>query len=113
MVNAQSVQMIGIVAVEIISVVMESAKRLLDYLKLNVVVILVMEDATLLEVVEIENSVAEQASSHKWPLSVTMGVATFLKPPASISEMINKADNLMYEAKDAGKHTIKFRTWTT
>ena len=62
---------------------------------------------------KIENSVAEQASSHKWPLSVTMGVATFLKPPASISEMINKADNLMYEAKDAGKHTIKFRTWTT
>jgi PleD family two-component response regulator len=40
-----------------------------------------------------------------------MGVATFLKPPKSVDEMISKADDLMYEAKDAGKNALKFKTW--
>jgi diguanylate cyclase (GGDEF)-like protein len=60
---------------------------------------------------KIKNKIAEQAGREKWPLTVTMGCATFLKPPASVNEMISKADDLMYEAKASGKNTIKSRIW--
>jgi diguanylate cyclase (GGDEF)-like protein len=60
---------------------------------------------------KIKDRITKQASKEKWPLSVTMGVATFLRPPMSIDDVISKADDLMYEAKAAGKDTIKYRTW--
>jgi len=60
---------------------------------------------------KIREKITEQANREKWPLTVTMGCATFLKPPMSVTEIISKADDLMYEAKDAGKNTIKSRIW--
>ena len=60
---------------------------------------------------KIKDKITQQGRKEKWPLTVTMGCATFLKSPAPVSEMISKADNLMYEAKAAGKNTIKSRVW--
>lgn len=60
---------------------------------------------------KVKEKITEQANKEKWPLTVTMGCATFLKLPMSVAEIISKADDLMYEAKDAGKNTIKARIW--
>ena len=40
------------------------------------------------------------------PVTLSVGLVTFLSPPASVSEMIQMADKLMYEAKMAGKRRI-------
>ena len=45
---------------------------------------------------------------HKWPVSFSLGVITFLKTPSSVDEIIHVADKLMYEAKKDGKNTIRY-----
>ena len=41
-----------------------------------------------------------------WPMPFSMGVVTFLKPPASVDEMLVASDTVMYTAKKNGKHGI-------
>jgi hypothetical protein len=41
-----------------------------------------------------------------WPMPFSMGVVTFLEPPASVDEMLTTSDTLMYVAKKNGKHGI-------
>jgi len=45
--------------------------------------------------------------NNKWPVTASIGIVTFYKPPGSVDEMIKKADELMYSAKTGGKNTIK------
>jgi diguanylate cyclase (GGDEF)-like protein len=44
-------------------------------------------------------------------VTFSIGVATFLAPPASVDEMILRADELMYQAKRSGKDRWRSRTW--
>lgn len=44
-------------------------------------------------------------------LTLSAGVVTFLTPPPSISHALRAADRMMYEAKEAGKNTIRLGTW--
>jgi len=44
-------------------------------------------------------------------VTFSIGVATFLRPPASVDEMILRADELMYEAKRSGKDRWRAGTW--
>lgn len=44
---------------------------------------------------------------NNWPVTLSIGVVTFLKAPLSVDEMMKKADQLMYSAKFDGKNTIK------
>lgn len=46
-----------------------------------------------------------------WPVGFSMGAATFLSPPASIDEMMARADELMYEAKRTRKGSIRAGTF--
>ena len=41
-----------------------------------------------------------------WPLPFSMGVVTFLEPPASVDEMLIISDTVMYAAKRNGKHRV-------
>jgi diguanylate cyclase (GGDEF)-like protein len=43
-----------------------------------------------------------------WPATFSIGVVTFLSPPGSVDEMIGIADQLMYDAKRAGKDQVRF-----
>jgi diguanylate cyclase (GGDEF)-like protein len=43
-----------------------------------------------------------------YPISFSMGSATFIKTEESVDNLITKADNLMYKAKKSGKDKIKF-----
>jgi diguanylate cyclase (GGDEF)-like protein len=44
-------------------------------------------------------------------VTFSIGVATFLRPPASVDEMILRADELMYEAKRSGKDRWRAGSW--
>ena len=44
-------------------------------------------------------------------MTFSIGVATFLRPPASVDEMILRADELMYEAKRSGKDRWRPGSW--
>ncbi|MBU7584662.1 MAG: GGDEF domain-containing protein [Nostoc sp. TH1S01] len=41
-----------------------------------------------------------------WPVTLSIGAITFIKPPASVTEIIERADNLMYGAKKKGKNLL-------
>ena len=42
-----------------------------------------------------------------WPVTFSIGIATFLKMPPSIDDMIRQADKLMYAVKNSSKGAIK------
>lgn len=43
---------------------------------------------------------------HNWPVSFSMGVATFRDITVNIEDIVNIADKLMYVAKKSGKDRI-------
>lgn len=47
-----------------------------------------------------------------WPVTFSVGLITFPTPPASVQEMINLADTLMYEVKRAEKNSVKHAVWS-
>lgn len=49
----------------------------------------------------LRNRLRDSPSGHG--ITFSIGIATFLTPPASVDEMILLADNLMYDAKRSGK----------
>jgi PleD family two-component response regulator len=44
-------------------------------------------------------------------MTLSVGVATFASPPASVDEMILRADELMYDAKRSGKDGWRSGVW--
>jgi diguanylate cyclase (GGDEF)-like protein len=46
------------------------------------------------------------------PVTLSVGLVTFVSPPVSVSEMIQMADKLMYEAKSGGKNRIISATYS-
>ena len=45
----------------------------------------------------------------RWPVTFSIGIVTFLAPPASLDDMLNIADELMYTAKNNGKNRAAYR----
>lgn len=50
---------------------------------------------------------AEVMQEHKWPVTFSFGMATFLAPPESVDPMIRLVDRLMFEAKNNGKNRVR------
>ena len=44
----------------------------------------------------------------KWPVTLSIGVATFRDLSLEINQMVNVVDDLMYKAKKAGKNNMEF-----
>ena len=44
-----------------------------------------------------------------WPVTLSMGAAIYLDPPASAEELIKGADRLMLQAKGEGKNTVRYK----
>jgi diguanylate cyclase (GGDEF)-like protein len=53
-----------------------------------------------------QNQLLGIMKQNKWPVTFSIGVATFINFSDSIDEMVVKADNLMYSAKDGGRNLI-------
>ena len=60
---------------------------------------------------EMRASLAELAASEGWPVSFSIGSATFVKPPEDVEEMVRTADELMYGVKRAGKNNVAYETF--
>jgi diguanylate cyclase (GGDEF)-like protein len=46
-----------------------------------------------------------------WPVTFSMGAVTCVTPPYSVEQIINMADELMYEVKNSTKNDVRFATW--
>jgi diguanylate cyclase (GGDEF)-like protein len=45
---------------------------------------------------------------HGWPVTLSIGVVTFMSPPSTVDEVLRISDRLMYTAKDNGKNSIRY-----
>src|SRR5260370_37087548 len=55
----------------------------------------------------LQGLVAREMAQRGWPLAVSMGAATFPRPPMDVDHMIQRVDALMYAAKCKGKGRIE------
>jgi diguanylate cyclase (GGDEF)-like protein len=55
---------------------------------------------------KIHKLLAEGAQEKKWPVSLSIGVKTYLKPSFSEAQMLHQADELMYGVKKSGKNAV-------
>ena len=55
----------------------------------------------------LNNLLREKMKEETWPVTFSIGIATFVSPPGSVDEMVNKVDALMYAAKESGKNSIR------
>ncbi len=55
----------------------------------------------------IRGKLLEAAGEAGWPITFSMGVAGFTKPPVNAEALLRVADELMYKAKQAGKNRIE------
>lgn len=68
-------------------------------------------DAAKKTVRHLKESLDKAMQSKCWPVTFSIGVATFVQPPDNIGQAIESADLLMYDVKKAGKNNILFRTF--
>jgi diguanylate cyclase (GGDEF)-like protein len=65
------------------------------------------EKAAAIFAAELRASLIEAMEKHGWPVTFSIGVATFNTMPASLDQLIEKADSLMYLVKQGGKNAIR------
>lgn len=68
-------------------------------------------DAVKNTVTHLKAKLDAEMRANNWPVSFSMGVATFIDAPASVEEALACADALMYEAKHGGRDAIIFKTF--
>jgi len=55
----------------------------------------------------LQQRLLHEMNEHNWPVTFSIGIATFLTMPESIEDMIRQADKLMYAVKNTSKGAIK------
>jgi diguanylate cyclase (GGDEF)-like protein len=50
---------------------------------------------------------------HGWPVTLSIGVVTFTSPPSTVDEVLRISDQLLYNAKNNGKNSIKYEVLGT
>ena len=58
---------------------------------------------------KLETQLSDVMKQGQWPVTVSIGAATFEKPPASVKQMVEVVDGLMYSAKASGKARLEKR----
>jgi len=56
---------------------------------------------------EIQKKLLQSMNNNNWPVTFSIGIASFQSPPESVKFIIEKADELMYKAKKNGKNNIE------
>ncbi len=67
-------------------------------------------EAGMVVVGRIQNSLRSAMESHQWPITFSIGVATFQNLPASPDELLQQADGLMYSVKRTSKDAVHQQT---
>src|SRR5919108_5566708 len=60
---------------------------------------------------KVYSKLIETMRQRNWPVTFSMGAVTCEFSPYSAEQLINMADELMYEVKNTTKNNIRFRTW--
>jgi diguanylate cyclase (GGDEF)-like protein len=60
---------------------------------------------------KVYSHLSETMRQRNWPVTFSMGVVTCEFSPYSGEQLVNMADELMYEVKNSTKNDIRFRTW--
>lgn len=55
---------------------------------------------------KLQQQLAHNLQKGGWPVTASLGVATFITPPESIDDLMKQADILMYGAKQKGKNRV-------
>lgn len=63
-------------------------------------------EAAIMFLNKIHNHLNQQMEQNNWPVSFSIGAATYLKAPETADEAIHKADELMYQVKHSGKSRL-------
>jgi len=48
-----------------------------------------------------------------WPVTLSIGVVTFTSPPSTVDELLRISDQLLYNAKNNGKNSVKYEVFGT
>lgn len=62
-------------------------------------------------IAHLRNQLDSAMKAMNWPVTFSIGVATFATAPNAIDEALEMADGLMYEVKKNGKNSIVFRSF--
>jgi diguanylate cyclase (GGDEF)-like protein len=60
----------------------------------------------------INESLLQVVRKNLWPVTVSIGVATWTSAPQTVDEMLRKADMLMYSVKSSGKNRIEHEVFS-
>ena len=61
----------------------------------------------------LQQRLLHEMKEHGWPVTFSIGIATFIRMPSSIEETIHQADKLMYAVKQSSKGAIKQEVFGT
>lgn len=64
------------------------------------------EKAAPVAIQKMQQCLLEEMQSNQWPVTFSIGVLTCKVIPASVDEMLRRADSLMYEVKQDSKNSI-------
>jgi diguanylate cyclase (GGDEF)-like protein len=60
---------------------------------------------------KVYTNLVEAMKQRNWPVTFSMGAVTCVSPPHSPEQLINMADELMYDVKNSTKNDVRFFTW--
>jgi diguanylate cyclase (GGDEF)-like protein len=55
---------------------------------------------------KLQEQIVDAFERNKWPMTLSIGAATYNRPPDTVDDMLKKTDVLMYLAKNTGKNKI-------
>lgn len=55
---------------------------------------------------KLHGQLQEQMDARRWNVTFSIGAVTYLHPPATVDEMVRRADELMYDVKHGGKNRL-------
>jgi diguanylate cyclase (GGDEF)-like protein len=64
------------------------------------------QDAARIAITRVQNHLLENMQKKTWPVTLSIGVITCVKPPKTVDDLIKLADTLMYTVKNHGKNDI-------
>jgi diguanylate cyclase (GGDEF)-like protein len=60
---------------------------------------------------KVKTNLVETMKQSNWPVTFSMGAVTCVSPPHSPEQLLNMADELMYQVKNSTKNDVRFFTW--
>jgi PleD family two-component response regulator len=58
-----------------------------------------------------QRALLKEMDENGWAVTFSIGVLTLTAPQSSVDEMLRRADQLMYVAKNGGKNNIRYATY--